>query len=107
VIERRAFRLTPEAESDYFEILATTLAEWGLDQLLIVESEINSIFANLRIYPELGHLREDLLPGVRALVLPPHVVYYVTSENETLIVRILHHRRNARRILKRHRQSPT
>jgi plasmid stabilization system protein ParE len=100
VAPRIPLRLTPEADNDYFEILASTFETWGIDQLLRYETQLNEALETIATHPEIGSPRSDIIDGIRMFALLPNVIYYTTSDSETLIVRILHHRRNARRALR-------
>ncbi|MGH2551841.1 MAG: type II toxin-antitoxin system RelE/ParE family toxin [Thermomicrobiales bacterium] len=97
---RPPFRLSPEADTDYLEILNQTFITRGIDQLLKYESELNHALETISLNPEIGSPRDELVVGVRAFALLPSVIYYTASVEETLVIRILHHRRNARSILK-------
>jgi plasmid stabilization system protein ParE len=98
---RPPFRLSPEADLDYLEILNQTFTTRGIDQLLKYESELNHALETISLNPEIGSPRDELIVGMRAFALLPSVIYYTTSAEETLVVRILHHRRNARSLLRK------
>jgi toxin ParE1/3/4 len=40
--------------------------------------------------PKLGKARDELSPGIRAILIDPHVVFYRLSDASVQIVRVLH-----------------
>lgn len=49
-------------------------------------------------FPESGRLREELSPGLRSFSVPPYVVFYRPHEDTIAVLRILHGRRDLKRI---------
>jgi toxin ParE1/3/4 len=49
-------------------------------------------------FPEGGRLREELSPGLRSFSVPPYVVFYRPHEDTIAVLRILHGRRDLKRI---------
>jgi toxin ParE1/3/4 len=60
--------------------------------------QITGKFEPLRQFPELGAVREQLAPGLRALPYRDYVIYYLAEPDALVIVRVLHGARDARAI---------
>jgi plasmid stabilization system protein ParE len=71
---RVPFRLTPEADADYVEILVNTFETWGIDQLLRYEAQLNDTLDTIANHPEIGSPRNDLFEGIRMFALLPNVI---------------------------------
>jgi len=52
-------------------------------------------FEHLRHFPAAGPSREQLAPGLRAMLHLPYVAYYLTTDHELTVVRVLHGARDA------------
>jgi len=50
-------------------------------------------------FPELGRLRTEIAPHVRSTLVHPYVLFYRIVGDEVQILRILHGRRDLRRIM--------
>ncbi len=50
-------------------------------------------------FPESGRSRDDISPGLRTFVVKPYVVFYRPIEDTIEVVRVLHGRRDIRRIM--------
>ncbi len=81
-----------EADDDLRQIAAYTLEQWGEVQAdLDVDAIVESIDM-IRFFPQRGALRSDA-SGFRWIPAGFHSVYYLV-EDQTIVVRILHRRRN-------------
>ena len=49
-------------------------------------------------HPEIGPPRDNLAPGLHAHFYTDYVIYYVASDKEIIIVRVLHRSRDARAV---------
>ena len=61
------------------------------DELL---REIGRAGARLGRHPLMGRPRDELVSGVRSVLVPPHVIFYRVSDERVEIARILHQRRD-------------
>jgi toxin ParE1/3/4 len=95
------FSLAPEARQDLSDILVYTDRQWGRRQRGVYKAKLRRGFVALRDNPHLGLAREDLRPGLRALSVEHHVLYYRIIDGTIEIVRILHERADAARHLSR------
>ena len=91
--------LTDEARDDLAEIWAT-IAEARDERT--ADRMHRKILASCRSkaqFPESGRMRDEILPGLRSVVVRPYVAFYRTEGDTILVVRILHGRRDVERIM--------
>jgi len=93
----RRHRLTikPDARADIDWILLYTRKRWGIDQRRRYRAQLTQALKILREHPELGPERNDLFPGCRNRLVDEHIVYYSVSDDEIVIIRVLHGAQNA------------
>ena len=93
MIEHR-YRLvwSPEAEDDLLLIWRYGADEWSADVADSHEHTLWHACYRLIENPELGRPRDELIRGLRSMVIDPHVVFYRTSGAAIEIVRVVHHR---------------
>lgn len=82
--------VAPEARADLRDILRFTARRWGKEQRAAYKAKLDAAMRGLLTYPNRGHPRDDLSPGLRALLVEAHVVYYRTDDRTVTVVRILH-----------------
>src|SRR3954452_12901282 len=75
-VHKHVVRLTPEAESDYEQILLYTLRRWGESQTSVYRGKITDALERLQKQPFLGWSRDDLFVGCRAIRVDQHLIYY-------------------------------
>lgn len=87
-MKRLVFRTA--AVTDLRSIATSTRHRWGEEQAATYVGELRSRIKSLRIYPlrypEVGPSR----PGLRKMISGHHMVFYLVTENEIEIIRILH-----------------
>jgi toxin ParE1/3/4 len=86
------------AIDDLEEIFALSIQEWGDDHFVRFRQELVASIRSLVHQPALGGERNDLAPGIRLLHVAPHWVIYLANEDRVEIVRVMHQRRDLRRI---------
>jgi toxin ParE1/3/4 len=90
----RSFQITPEASRD-MERIADDLASFsGLltsDQFL---SGITKAISRLTRFPNLGHQRNDLSPGIRNLIYKKYLILYRVDDESLEILRIVRRTQN-------------
>lgn len=94
----RILRVTEPAQQDLVEIWLT-LETYGVE---FADQCINAIqrkFLQLQQFPGLGRSREDLVPGLRSVVVRDVVILYRSLEGLVVIVRVIHGRRDLNRIV--------
>src|SRR5882757_11394 len=56
--------------------------------------EIRRAGARLGRHPLMGRPRDELVSGLRSVLVPPHVIFYRVSDEGVEVARILHQRRD-------------
>lgn len=87
------------AEADLIEIDEFSFTQFGEDTAEIYMHGFDEAFARLRDFPMGAPILPDLGQDIRCLVHRRHRILYRATESHVLIVRILHHARDARRAL--------
>jgi plasmid stabilization system protein ParE len=67
--------------------------QWGNAQRRAYRKQVNSAFAQIGRFPDLGILRPELGQGVRTYRVGQHLIVYQAFDTEVHILRILHVRR--------------
>jgi len=78
------------AEQDLTDIWVYTAEEWSLAQADTYLEELVSGIDQLREHPMMGSSRDDLRKNYRALTVNQHIVFYMVSDNEVQVIRVLH-----------------
>jgi|TARA_R110002124_G_scaffold283909_1_gene460480 toxin ParE1/3/4 len=86
------------ARADLAEIDAYSVRHFGEDAADAYLRGFNAAFEQLRQYPLAGVAQEELGPGIRCLTHRRHRIFHVVKDEIVLIVRIVHHAQNARRV---------
>ena len=87
----RQFDLTRSAQADLKSIARHTQERWGIRQRNIYLKEVDQVFRALAKNPLMGRACDEIREGYRKFPHGGHVIYYKQiSEEELLIVRILH-----------------
>lgn len=88
---RRSFR----ARDDLKDIARYTLTQWGEAQLHRYMDQLEGTIRKLTENPETaGCDHSDILPGLRAVTVGQHFVFYRVVKTQVVLVRILHRRRD-------------
>lgn len=88
----RRLRLSGRAAVDLSEIADFTIAAFGVEQARKYRDQFHRCFDSLLANPLLGRSADELAPGLRRIRQQAHVVFYLATEHDVLIVRVLHHR---------------
>lgn len=87
----RRFDLTRSALADLKTIARYTQDRWGVQQRNVYLREMDRTFRLLAKSPLAGKACDEIRAGYRKFPHGAHVIFYtLPSENELLIVRILH-----------------
>lgn len=92
-------RLSPAARADLVEIRRYSIGEFGGEVADAYLRGFNQAFALLRERPFVGPVRRELGERVRCLTHRRHRIFYEATDDGVLIVRIVHHARDAYREL--------
>lgn len=91
-----AHRIAPIAEADLDDIWLYVAKESG--SIEVAHRLIDAIterFLALASFPRIGRLRdEELGPGYRSLAVGEHVIVYCIEDDDVLILRVVHGRRD-------------
>jgi toxin ParE1/3/4 len=88
-----------EAEADLISIWGFGAEEWSEEAADAHVRLIARTCSRLIEHPELGRSRLELVPGLRSIVVDPHVVFYRISGAAIEIVRVVHQREDVETIL--------
>lgn len=94
-------RLALAARDDLRDIRVYGKSAFGAATALRYLDGLRSAFATLRDHPLIGAAEDDLGEGLRGFAYRSHRIYYRANGDGVLIVRILHHARDAMRALER------
>lgn len=89
-MSKKFYILSEIADEDLVNIFDYTMDEFGFDQAEKYLFEIDDIFQNLIINPQLGKTRNEIKQGLHSFPKDNHVIFYRISEDHIRIVRILH-----------------
>ena len=82
--------LSEIADEDLEDIFDYTTTEFGLEQAEKYLNEIEDVFQNLLLNPELGKTRNEIKEGLYSFPKDNHIIFYRILENNIRIVRVLH-----------------
>ena len=88
-----AFRLSPQADTDLLDLWAFVAGEAGEERADALVDAITDACWMLSHYPKVGRLRPEFGPELRSFPAAGCVIYY-RAEDDVLIARILHGRRD-------------
>jgi toxin ParE1/3/4 len=85
---------SPRAEQDLQEIWRYLAAEASLPTADKLIRQVIHAAERIGDRPLSGRARDDLTPGLRAVLSHPYVVFYRVVEDDVQVVRVLHERRD-------------
>ena len=88
------------AIADLAEIDEFSAARFGDEVADLYMRGFNAAFARLRDYPLVAPLWPEVGEDIRCLVFRQHRLFYQAAGDRVLILRILHHARDAKRVLR-------
>ena len=86
------YLLSRRAVADIEAIAEYTMQRFGIDQARRYRDDLHSSFKQLADNPRMGRPAEQLSTGLRRLEHQSHVIFYNRTDEDVLIVRILHSR---------------
>ena len=89
-MSRKIYILSEIADKDLEDIFDYTVDEFGFDQAEKYLLEIEEIFQNLIINPQIGKKRDEKKQGVYSFPKDNHTIYYRIRDKHKRIVRVLH-----------------
>lgn len=94
----KSLRLTHKAEADFDDIIDYIDGEAGDDTAQRFADALDAELAKLALLGHGGVSREALSPGLRLTVFGNYSIYFRLTDDETIIVRILHGARDIAQI---------
>ncbi len=91
----RSLLITPAAEADLAEIW-TYIADDSTKAATSFIEQIEAKFQPLLDFPGVGSIRDQIAPGMRALPYKNYVIYYVFTDTDVTVVRVVHGARDVR-----------
>lgn len=89
-MSRKIYILSEIADKDLEDIFDYTFDEFGFDQAEKYLLEIEGIFQNLIINPQIGKKRDEIKQGLYSFPKDNHIIFYRILDNHIRIVRVLH-----------------
>ena len=90
-----AYRLTPEAVDDIFNIYVQGVLMFGQPQAERYHARLDDALLLLGANPRLAHERTEINPPVRIHTYGSHVIIYqITVDDDVLILAVRHAREN-------------
>mgnify|MGYP002335975219 CR=1 FL=1 len=84
------FRFRPRARADLREIWTYSADRWGEDQADRYIGELRAAVEAIAERPSRGKSRNELSEGLLSVTVRAHLILYRATENDVIIVRILH-----------------
>jgi toxin ParE1/3/4 len=97
--KRREYRLTPAAARDLEGIWLYTFEQWGAEQAHRYTDELIAAFDRLASNPLIGTACDDIRKGYRRRRVGRHAIYFRVTSYGIAVIRVLHERMDAPRIL--------
>ena len=82
--------LSEIADADLDEIYEYTKKEFGADQAVKYLLEVEEVFQQYFINPEMGRKRDEIKKGLYSFPKHNHIIFYRIFEDHICIVRVLH-----------------
>jgi toxin ParE1/3/4 len=92
-------RRTPQAEAD-LEAIFEDLDEKSPRAAERLAKAVDAKCEALARFPEMGRMREEILPGLRSTLIAKYVLFYRVQGEVVQVLRILHGRRDIGRIMR-------
>ena len=89
-MSRKIYILSEIADKDLEDIFDYTFDEFGFEQAEKYLLEIEEIFQNLIINPQIGKKRDEIKQGLYSFPKDNHIIFYRILDNHIRVVRVLH-----------------
>jgi toxin ParE1/3/4 len=98
--EQGSYRLAPRALADLDDIWRFTAERWSLNQADRYIDDLVRVFETIALFPTLARERAEFSPPVRIQSHEGHLVIYLVTEGEVVVLRVLGGRQDWLAILK-------
>lgn len=95
----RSWKASLDTTEDLREIALYTKEKWGIKQKNVYLSAIKMVFDKLTLNPKIGRKRKELAKDLFSIPAREHIIYYTYDNKHVYIVRVLHQRRDPKRIV--------
>ena len=95
----KSIRLSNPAKKDLQNIADYTEQSWGVIQKRKYLALISQSLKQLNQIGNTGKKRDDIANGLYCLPVQKHIIFYRESENEFIVIRILHSQMDTKRHL--------
>ena len=92
------YRLVVATRNDYKDIGRYTQRQWGKAQRDTYLDQLGRTFQRLADNPNLGRARPEIRPDLRSFICKRHVIFHRPASKGIVILRILHHARDVRKV---------
>ena len=92
-------QLSPAARADLVEIREYSIAQFDPDTADAYFLGFEEAFALMSAHPHIGMAQPELGEGIRCLKHRQHRLYYRVEKHVVIIVRVIHHARDAKGML--------
>jgi len=96
---RQYYVLSQDADKDLEDIFDYTEAQFGIDPAIEYLSILEITFEHLCDHPRSGRKRDNIKTGLHSFSKNSHVIFYKTSKDHIVIVRVLHASRDVIKFL--------
>lgn len=86
--------LSESAFADLSEIWDYSVAVWGVAQADRYLRQVSAAFDRIVAHPDAGNDRSLLMTGMRSVSVGRHVIFYTQFGTDTVVLRVVHERRN-------------
>lgn len=90
---------TPQAEADLIDIFLESAQRFGTNQAEIYAAKLSACFELLETMPSMARERLEISPPVRVHFHGSHVIVYAVEDDDIVLLRVLHERRDWEREL--------
>ena len=84
------YKFSEAAARDIEDIFERSFIDFGLAQTEQYYFSLKNCLESLARNPEMGNSAEDIQPGYRRFPHLSHIIFYIQSDSDIFIVRILH-----------------
>ncbi|MEQ8368275.1 MAG: type II toxin-antitoxin system RelE/ParE family toxin [Roseicyclus sp.] len=84
--------ILPDAEADILDIWDYGLTEWGVEQAIRYDAEIQKRIEGLATGLTASRAVDEIAPGLRRALAGRHVVFFREDAAAVTVVRVLHQR---------------
>jgi toxin ParE1/3/4 len=87
-------RIKPKARADLLAIRIWGEDRWGPERTQDYLAGLIDAIERLSEFPAMGRPRDVLFPGLRSIRYKDYLVFYIVQHSRSVVVAVLHERRN-------------